>query len=117
MIIIVLSFIAWEKAEVDKKWEGSGFYKRIQLRKKRASLSDFDRFKVKNLKYQVNYLLNIIQCDLLFLLMFRETVSSEEKLNKSNENNNKRNNRLHFTWNLKINLIMKKKNEIKKDYL
>ncbi|XP_057211216.1 60S ribosomal protein L14 [Triplophysa rosa] len=38
--------LAWEKAEVNKKWEESNWAKKIEARKKRAAMSDFDRYKV-----------------------------------------------------------------------
>lgn len=44
---------AWEKAEVDKKWDESAWAKRREQREKRRNLSDFDRFKVLRLKKQV----------------------------------------------------------------
>ncbi|KAI2652929.1 60S ribosomal L14 [Labeo rohita] len=37
---------AWEKAEINKKWEESNWAKKIEAKKKRAAMSDFDRFKV-----------------------------------------------------------------------
>ena len=54
MFAILLSIIAWEKAEVDKKYQETGVYKRAQLRKVRSSLNDFQRFKVRVLKRQVS---------------------------------------------------------------
>ena len=44
---------AWEKAEVEKKWDESAWAKRREQREKRRNLSDFDRFKVLRLKKQV----------------------------------------------------------------
>lgn len=38
---------------MDKKWAESSLYRRIEMYKRRAALSDFDRFKVKILKKQV----------------------------------------------------------------
>ena len=63
--ILYLSFflcLAWAAAEIDKQWTESSRYKKTVLRKKRAALTDFQRFKVKLLKRQVshNYNLNIL---------------------------------------------------------
>jgi len=44
---------AWEKAEVEKKWEESAWAKRRAQREKRRNLTDFERFKVMRLKKQV----------------------------------------------------------------
>jgi len=44
---------AWEKAEVEKKWEESAWAKRRAQREKRRNLTDFERFKVMMLKKQV----------------------------------------------------------------
>ncbi|KAK9957080.1 hypothetical protein ABG768_011350 [Culter alburnus] len=45
---------AWEKAEINKKWEESSWAKKIEARKKRAAMSDFDRFKVMKAKKMRN---------------------------------------------------------------
>ena len=44
---------AWEKEEVESKWDESAWAKRREQREKRRNLSDFDRFKVLRLKKQV----------------------------------------------------------------
>ena len=44
---------AWEKAEVEEKWDQSAWAKRREQREKRRNLSDFERFKVLRLKKQV----------------------------------------------------------------
>ena len=36
---------AWEEAEIMNKWESSSWAKKLSAKKKRASLSDFGRFK------------------------------------------------------------------------
>merc|ERR1711878_159057 len=41
---------AWEDAEVTKKFEQSGWGKRIKASTLRANLSDFEKFKVNKLK-------------------------------------------------------------------
>merc|ERR1712165_366743 len=43
---------AWEDAEVTKKFEQSGWGKRIKASTLRANLSDFEKFKVNKLKLQ-----------------------------------------------------------------
>jgi large subunit ribosomal protein L14e len=43
---------AWEDAEVLSKWEASSWAKKLAAKKKRASLNDFDRFKVMVAKKQ-----------------------------------------------------------------
>ena len=48
---------AWEKEEVDSKWDQSAWAKRRDQRQKRRGLSDFERFKVMKLKKQVSVLL------------------------------------------------------------
>ncbi|KAJ3609119.1 hypothetical protein NHX12_023645 [Muraenolepis orangiensis] len=45
---------AWEKAEVNQKWEQSSWAKKIEARKKRAQMSDFDRYKVMKAKKMRN---------------------------------------------------------------
>lgn len=41
---------AWKEADTLNKWESSSWAKKLASKKKRASLSDFDRFKVMVLK-------------------------------------------------------------------
>ena len=45
---------AWEKAEVDSKWEQSSWAKGRAQKEKRRNLSDFERFKVLKLRKQVS---------------------------------------------------------------
>ncbi|CAO3633190.1 unnamed protein product [Cunninghamella blakesleeana] len=47
----------WEKADVSATWEKSAWAKKIQTRKVRAQLSDFDRFKAQKLKSQRHFAL------------------------------------------------------------
>lgn len=47
---------AWEKEEVEAKWEKSAWAKRREQREKRRGLTDFERFKVMKLKKQVRSL-------------------------------------------------------------
>ena len=42
----------WSEGEVLAKWEASSWAKKLAAKKKRASLSDFDRFKVMVAKKQ-----------------------------------------------------------------
>jgi len=37
---------AWDEGDVLAKWESSAWAKKLDVKKKRANLSDFDRFKV-----------------------------------------------------------------------
>ena len=43
---------AWEEGDTLAKWEASSWAKKLASRKKRANLSDFDRFKVMVAKKQ-----------------------------------------------------------------
>lgn len=43
---------AWAEADVIAKWEATSWAKKLSNRKKRASLNDFDRFKVMVAKKQ-----------------------------------------------------------------
>jgi large subunit ribosomal protein L14e len=43
---------AWEAAGTQDKWDGSSWAKKLASKQKRASLSDFDRFKVMVAKKQ-----------------------------------------------------------------
>jgi len=45
---------AWEKDEVEQKWEESAWAKRRAVREKRRNLTDFDRFRVLKLNKQVS---------------------------------------------------------------
>lgn len=48
---------AWEKDEVQKKWDESTWAKRREQREKRKALTDFERFKVLRLRKQVGFVL------------------------------------------------------------
>lgn len=45
---------AWEKAQVNEKWEQSSWAKKIEAKEKRAKMSDFDRYKVMKAKRMRN---------------------------------------------------------------
>jgi large subunit ribosomal protein L14e len=45
---------AWAEADTLNKWESSSWAKKLSSKKKRASLSDFDRFKVMIARKQKN---------------------------------------------------------------
>eukprot|EP01090_Pellita_catalonica_P013493 TRINITY_DN321_c0_g1_i2.p1 TRINITY_DN321_c0_g1~~TRINITY_DN321_c0_g1_i2.p1 ORF type:complete len:142 (+),score=23.43 TRINITY_DN321_c0_g1_i2:125-550(+) len=47
----------WEKQEIQKKWDATSWAKKRATRNKRASLNDFERFKVMVGKKQRSYLL------------------------------------------------------------
>ena len=51
---------AWEKQEVEKKWEESAWAKRREQRQKRRNLSDFERFQVLKLKKQVGSIFSVL---------------------------------------------------------
>lgn len=44
---------AWEKSEVEKKWDESSWAKSRERSAKRRQLTDFERFKVMRLRKQV----------------------------------------------------------------
>ncbi|KAI4120942.1 MAG: hypothetical protein LQ338_006663 [Usnochroma carphineum] len=46
---------AWEKEDVEAKWEKSAWAKRREQREKRRALTDFERFKVMKLKKQARF--------------------------------------------------------------
>ena len=48
---------AFQKANVLENWEKTSWAKKLSARKKRATLSDFDRFKLKCLKQKVKLVL------------------------------------------------------------
>ncbi|XP_043473349.1 60S ribosomal protein L14 [Leptopilina heterotoma] len=41
---------AWTSAKVDEKWASTMWAKKVEAKKKRAALSDFDRFKLRKAK-------------------------------------------------------------------
>mmetsp|Transcript_112002 Transcript_112002/g.167686 ORF Transcript_112002/g.167686 Transcript_112002/m.167686 type:complete len:133 (+) Transcript_112002:85-483(+) len=49
---------AWEEADTLNKWESSSWAKKLSAKKKRASLSDFDRFKVMVARKQKSEILS-----------------------------------------------------------
>lgn len=44
---------AFQKGEIQEKWEQTSWAKRLAAKKKRATLNDFDRFKLKLAKQKV----------------------------------------------------------------
>ena len=44
---------AFEDAEISKKWAESAWARKLECRRQRRLLSDFDRYKVKKLKQKV----------------------------------------------------------------
>ncbi len=48
---------AWKEADISKKWSGSSWAKRMAAKEKRASLTDFDRFKLMKAKSARNKIL------------------------------------------------------------
>ena len=47
---------AFEAEEVQQKWEKTAWAKKLAMRKKRTTLNDFDRFKLKLAKQKVSKL-------------------------------------------------------------
>ena len=45
----------WEKSGVQAKWDASSWAKKLEARKTRAGLTDFERFQVMRLKKQRSY--------------------------------------------------------------
>lgn len=45
---------AFQKGEIQEKWEQTSWAKRLAAKKKRATLNDFDRFKLKLAKQKKN---------------------------------------------------------------
>ncbi len=54
---------AWEKQEIEKKWDESAWAKKREQREKRKNLSDFERFQVLKLKKQVGCALYMLVLD------------------------------------------------------
>uniref|UniRef100_A0A453P404 Large ribosomal subunit protein eL14 domain-containing protein n=1 Tax=Aegilops tauschii subsp. strangulata TaxID=200361 RepID=A0A453P404_AEGTS len=50
---------AMEEADVKTKWENSSWGKKLVVQKRRASLNDFDRFKVMLAKIKVRHFTTI----------------------------------------------------------
>jgi len=48
---------AFEKEQVQDKWEKTNWAKKLAMRKKRTTLNDFDRFKLKLAKQKVRFVL------------------------------------------------------------
>jgi len=49
---------AWEKSNVNESWENTAWAKKIKLKAKRASLTDFDRFSAMMLKKKRRKIIN-----------------------------------------------------------
>ena len=54
---------AWEKQEVETKWEGSAWAKKREQREKRRNLTDFERFQVLKLRKQVRVAFMLFFCE------------------------------------------------------
>ena len=63
---------AFEKGEILEKWEKTAWAKRLATKKKRTTLTDFDRFKLKLAKQKVEHNNNccfvIVQVLVIFIL-------------------------------------------------
>lgn len=49
---------AWKEADLLAKWQASAWAKKLESRKRRANLNDFDRFKVMVAKKQKTEIIN-----------------------------------------------------------
>jgi len=49
---------AWEASEVNKKWQETRWYKKLQAKHLRSQTTDFERFKVAKAKQAYNRVLN-----------------------------------------------------------
>ncbi|KAI9716801.1 MAG: hypothetical protein M1812_005141 [Candelaria pacifica] len=58
---------AWEKAEVEKKWDQSAWAKKREQMLRRRQLTDFERFKVMKLRKQVGLSLLLLSLELSVL--------------------------------------------------
>ncbi len=50
---------AWAKAKIQEKWEKTSLFRKLAVQKRRAQLTDFDRFKVMLLRKQVTTICNM----------------------------------------------------------
>ncbi|CAG5133791.1 unnamed protein product [Candidula unifasciata] len=50
---------AWEKADINKKWEQTTWAKKLATSERRAQLTDFERFKLMKAKQARNRLINV----------------------------------------------------------
>lgn len=58
-------------SDVQKKWEDSSWGRKLLVKQRRASLNDFDRFKLMLAKIKVsdNVIQSVVCCFLLFVLL------------------------------------------------
>lgn len=72
MVIYVVALFSIKKyvfsmADVKNKWEKSSWGRKLIVQKRRASLNDFDRFKVMLAKIKVcSFFLKIVLAEVLF---------------------------------------------------
>uniref|UniRef100_UPI00358E588D large ribosomal subunit protein eL14 n=1 Tax=Myxine glutinosa TaxID=7769 RepID=UPI00358E588D len=45
---------AWTKADITKRWEASNWYRKMDARKRKANMTDFDRYKLMKVKRMRN---------------------------------------------------------------
>uniref|UniRef100_A0A0B7AFQ4 Large ribosomal subunit protein eL14 domain-containing protein n=1 Tax=Arion vulgaris TaxID=1028688 RepID=A0A0B7AFQ4_9EUPU len=50
---------AWEKADINKKWEQTTWAKKLATSQRRGQLTDFERFKLMKAKQARNRLINV----------------------------------------------------------
>jgi len=51
---------AWEKGEVQKKWDESSWAKKLRNSSIKTSMTDFDRFKLMRAKQAVSFLIEFL---------------------------------------------------------
>ncbi|XP_033625592.1 60S ribosomal protein L14-like [Asterias rubens] len=49
---------AWEKADIQKKWLGTTWAKKLAAKKRRADMNDFDRYKLMRAKQKRTRIIN-----------------------------------------------------------
>ncbi len=49
---------AWEKADIQKKWLGTTWAKKLAAKKRRADMTDFDRYKLMRAKQKRTRIIN-----------------------------------------------------------
>lgn len=90
VVFFFLFNVAWNLlyngADVKKKWENSSWGRKLIVQKRRASLNDFDRFKLMLAKIKVSKVLSFLHCIISLLWFLLRRV-------------------LHFMYNLEMYLV------------
>uniref|UniRef100_A0A8C4QCD4 Large ribosomal subunit protein eL14 n=1 Tax=Eptatretus burgeri TaxID=7764 RepID=A0A8C4QCD4_EPTBU len=74
---------AWEKADITKRWQASRWYRKIEARKRKANMNDFDRYKLMKVKRMRN---RIIKAELRRL----QKAETKAKLSKKEKDSTKK---------------------------